>query len=139
MKKRISPRNSNPKHGIPRTRPFFVLLYISFLLQSFASSVMSLQSFNYTDLQPCTLSTHELSQLGRDDDGLFEPCILDHVMPASDHQNTAVVTMVQVTPAECSHHRDGAYVAVRKMNADHDGKGIQIGFYGNHSVRDHDG
>ena len=40
----------------------------------------------------------------------------------------AVVTMVQVTPAQSRNHRDGAYTAVQKLNADNDGKGVAIGF-----------
>lgn len=82
-------------------------------------------------MQRCALSTLELSQLARGD--ALEPCIIYDEMPT--YQDVAVVTMVQVTPAECSHHRDGAYVAVRKMNSDNNGKGITIGFYGDHSVR----
>ena len=128
MQKRTTPIKLGVRRRLRSPQQFFFL--VSFLLQFFATSVTS-QSFNYTDLQRCTLSTFELSQLMRGDP--LQPCILYDVIPT--YQDAAVVTMVQVTPAECSHHRDGAYIAVRKMNADHNGKGVTIGFHGDHSVR----
>lgn len=88
-------------------------------------------SYLFEDLQPCTLTSLELSKL--ESDVSIEPCILDNVQPPNNSSATTlaptVVTTVQVTPVGCSVHRDGAVTAANKLNEDNDGQGVAIGFY----------
>lgn len=80
-------------------------------------------------LPRCTQSSLELSRLGTDDS--LDPCILydvDPVMSNNTFQRSTKITLIQVTPASCGNHRDGAVTGVRILNADNDNRGVGIGF-----------
>jgi len=99
------------------------------------------QQYRIQDLQPCSLSTVDLTQLGPND--VLDPCIMFEIRPvrgggatsAVESNTTSLIPLVQVTPSNCGNQRDGAVTAVQKMNADTSGKGVPIGFYEDHFVQ----
>jgi len=120
----------------------------SLLLTSVSSqSDMSPENLSFGSLEACSDSSYTMSRFGPED--VLAPCILYDIRDFS-HSNsdlslelidvdleaiegtssnrTSEITLVQVTPSSCHNHRDGAATAVKLMNANHDGKGIPIGY-----------
>ena len=90
------------------------------------------QIYTFASLRPCAYTSLELSKL--DASVNVEPCILADVQPdqnttTNNNRTAALITSVQVTPVNCAPHRDGAITAARILNADHDGRGVAIGFF----------
>mmetsp|Transcript_7361 Transcript_7361/g.15347 ORF Transcript_7361/g.15347 Transcript_7361/m.15347 type:complete len:957 (-) Transcript_7361:2251-5121(-) len=89
----------------------------------------SAAEWTFSALQPCTLTSLELSNLPADQN--IDPCILYEEGPNPQDSNSPydlVVQNVQITPHNCRDHRDGAPVAIEKLNSDNDGQGFPIGF-----------
>ena len=83
----------------------------------------SSQVFLLEELQDCPMTSNELSAWAfmtdeeKEETGITElnPCLLYHIRPNSsivEDPNTVVVPVVQVTPAECADHRDGAFISL---------------------------
>ena len=90
------------------------------------------------NLPPCTSTSYEISQLGPDTPLL--PCILYDLNPRNTFNSKAEplfteVGLVQITPSICHNHRDGAHTAVSKLNSDHDGRGIAVGYDGSTYIK----
>ena len=98
-----------------------VLSWLSFSLVLFLPSIQAQANYTFQELKKCSLNTTQLAGLGEGD--VLEPCII------FDEKNeninsSATVTFVQVTPADCGNHRDGAVIGVQSLNKDNDGKGL---------------
>eukprot|EP00522_Entomoneis_paludosa_P014666 CAMPEP_0172445956 /NCGR_PEP_ID=MMETSP1065-20121228/5692_1 /TAXON_ID=265537 /ORGANISM="Amphiprora paludosa, Strain CCMP125" /LENGTH=956 /DNA_ID=CAMNT_0013196971 /DNA_START=158 /DNA_END=3029 /DNA_ORIENTATION=+ len=72
----------------------------------------------------------ELSNLPPDQN--IDPCILYDEGPEPNDSNSTsydlVVQNIQITPHDCRDHRDGAPMAIKKLNEDNGGQGFPIGF-----------
>ena len=144
------------RRSISRTNGFSVLACALILtLISHTGSYTSLAqstlpSLSYNDLKPCNLSSVEMSSL--DPSVFIVPCIAWDVAPytnsnsnssVSDSSNTTnsevmsspLITVIQVTPHQCSNHRDGAPTAVDLLNSQNDGRGPAIGYRKDHYVQ----
>ena len=104
-----------------------LLLFVLICAPSVAQSE-PLRNYSFGDLQPCPLTSLELSRLSADES--IEPCILYDIQPSSfpTTNRSTIVTSVQVTPHSCHPHRDGAVTAAHFLNADNDQQGVAIGF-----------
>jgi hypothetical protein len=100
------------------------------------------------DLSRCTKTSLELSSLiateSTTDDVTQSSCILYDEVPRFSNTNnnnnkingtSPLITLVQVTPYQCREHRDGAYLAVMKLNDYQDQRGVPIGYSKTHHVR----
>ena len=94
------------------------------------ASLSITQSVSYNDLQPCTLSTHELES----HDEPLRPCIAWYLAPPPTNASS-LVTVIQVTPLQCANHRDGAPAAVELLNSENDDRGAAIGYNKDHYVQ----
>lgn len=93
-------------------------------------------SINFEDLDACELDTQELGDA--DSKTEVNSCILYDTNPTIDEDyanRTSVITVVGVFASMCHIHRDGAVVAVDKINKDNNGKGAKIGYNGDHYVK----
>jgi len=148
-------------HGIPTIfirRHAFMAMILSFFFSIGASAYSTAPSANLTfgSLEPCSNSSYTMSKYTKDDS--LEPCILYDIRDfsardlvfeliasnlvgiandngISNDTTTSEITMVQVTPSRCHNHRDGAATAVKLLNANNNGRGTSIGFYGGHYVK----
>lgn len=102
----------------------------SFLVASAVLNSLVTNAQDIAGLGNCTLSSLELSQLKGSDE--LAPCLLYDEGPEASSEAT-VVTLVQVTPAMCKNHRDGAVTAIEKLNGANGGKGIAVGSQSNTS------
>ena len=117
------------------------------VLQEQPEQYSSMELLTLEELPPCTLTSNELTQADATTE--IQPCILYDTVsgtttPSSNGNgteefidadpnanvanNTAVITIVGIFDSACDMHRDGALVAVEKMNDDNDGKGVAIGY-----------
>jgi len=93
------------------------------------NTIAAVRNYSFEDLLPCTRTSLELSMELPDDS--VEPCILYDINPNEGDNTTAVIPLVQVTPALCKDHRDGAAAAVEILNDE----GVRIGFHQNYTVK----
>ncbi|KAI2491563.1 hypothetical protein MHU86_22991 [Fragilaria crotonensis] len=100
-------------------------------------------SLSYNDLKPCNLSSVEMSSL--DPSVIVVPCIAWDVGPYNNTNDndsmsnvsisSPLITVIQVTPPQCSNHRDGAPTAVELLNSQNNGRGPAIGSKKDHYVQ----
>ena len=95
------------------------------------------EQWKFENLQSCSLSTLEIYNLESNE--TMDPCVLYDVGPNAKNNGTVasydlLVTHVMVTSSNCRDHRDGAVVAIDKLNEDNEGKGLAIGFNENFFV-----
>ncbi|KAI2496009.1 hypothetical protein MHU86_18482 [Fragilaria crotonensis] len=103
----------------------------------------SSMSLSYNDLKPCNLSSVEMSSL--DPSVIVVPCIAWDVGPYNNTNDndsmsnvsisSPLITVIQVTPPQCSNHRDGAPTAVELLNSQNNGRGPAIGSKKDHYVQ----
>ena len=116
------------------------------LILQIAQAQSTSQSLSYNDLKPCNLSSVEMASI--DPSATIVPCIAWDVAPnvsvgfaynnasfSQSQSQSPLVTVIQVTPPQCSNHRDGAPTAVELLNAQNDGRGPSIGYKKDHYVQ----
>ena len=110
----------------------FCALSLSLTLRT-SQALSTSQSLSYNDLKPCNLSSVEMASLSPS--AIIVPCIAWDVAPnvsiSSKNESLAqspLANVIQVTPPQCSNHRDGAPTAVELLNALNDGRGPSIGY-----------
>lgn len=91
-------------------------------------------AYNLSGIPQCARSSLELAQLSATED--VGPCVLYDIDPPTNvlAQNSAKITMIQVTPSSCNDHRDGMVTGVRALNEDNMEKGVAIGYNEDHHV-----
>jgi hypothetical protein len=118
---------------------------------SSSPSSSSIRMSSWMDLSRCTRTSLELASMvppeNRSDvPSALPACILYDEIPrlsndyninndSNNGTSSPLITLVQVTPYQCREHRDGAYLAVMKLNDYQDQRGVPIGYYKNHHVR----
>ncbi|CAB9529372.1 acid type B receptor subunit 2 [Seminavis robusta] len=110
------------------------------ILEEASNPAINLNStLQYDYLPICNLTTKQLGE--SDSTAIIEPCILHDVFPApnniteAQHNHSSIITVVGVFPSHYPQHRDGAVVAVQKINEDNHGRGAKIGFNGDHFLQ----
>ena len=97
------------------------------LLMSLQFAATGAAQWEYASLPPCVMTSLEMANLSNEQN--IEPCILHDEGPEyGDPNYDMVVQNVQVTPTICFDNRDGAPLAIEKLNSDNDGEGFAIGF-----------
>ncbi|CAB9525581.1 Gamma-aminobutyric acid (GABA) B receptor [Seminavis robusta] len=115
-----------------------VLLAVGAFSSNLDQADASNPTIQYESLPTCNLTTKQLGEA--DPSAIIEPCILYDVFPSNNiteaqHNHSSVITVVGVFPSGCLENRDGAFIAVEKLNRDNHGKGAKIGYNGDHYLQ----
>ena len=81
----------------------------------------------------CNMTSKQLLEL--DGSTPVAPCILYDTNPRQGVTNTSVITVVGVFSSLCAVHRDGAWLAVERINEDNNGTGAAIGYNQDHRLQ----
>jgi 7 transmembrane sweet-taste receptor of 3 GCPR len=90
--------------------------------------------YSFGDLKSCNMTSEELLVLS-DLNTEVKPCILYDTMPSIFYSKTTIITIVGVFNSNAGVHRDGALIAVQKLNQDNEGRGAAIGYYRDHYIQ----
>jgi hypothetical protein len=127
------------------TRSSAVLQVVVTPLLSAGALVRTAEAISFNDLLLCPESSNDTAYALEEDkrNEIYKnstpiaqvPCIMWDVGPAANSTDEVVITVVQVTPALCPDHRDGAPAAAQLLNQENDGLGTSIGYYDDHYVK----